>query len=103
MCKVTGSKQFDFNMYKAVVWNVNKILSHFQNIHLTLKEKILHYRLRKTLLSNCLHGVTELREVLSVLRACMYHSQINRIRSLIQLEEAGSEVFTSVTIFSSKV
>ena len=103
MCKVTGVQQFDFSMYKAVVWNAHKIFVTFPKHTPPTESKNTALQTAKTLLSNCLHGVTEIREVLSVIHACMYHPQLNRIRSLIQLEEATSEVFTSVAFFLSNV
>ena len=92
MCKVTGVYQLDYNKYKAVIWEVYRILSQFQSINLPLKPQILRYKPGKTLASNCFYAVTLVKEVLSVLRACIYHPQINLIRPLVLLERVLNEV-----------
>ena len=99
MCKVTGHFQLDFNMFKEVIWCLHQLASHYHNIHLPIKAKILNYRPRKTLLSNCLFGLVEVRSVFECLRCCMYHPQMNQLCTQVKLEEMTEEVIKLIALY----
>ena len=99
MSEVTGYLQLDFNVFKSVVWGIYRLLAHYHNIYLPLKARKLHYKPKKTLFSNCIHGIIQVKELLSVLCLCLYHPQINQLFSLLNLEKVTDDIIACINSY----
>ena len=96
MCKVTGFFQLDFNLFKHIIWKIHHLLAHYHNVYLPVKAKILHYKPSKTLFSNCIYGMVQVKELLLVLYKCLYHPEINQLSSLLNLEKTTDDIIACV-------
>ena len=96
MSEVTGYLQLDFNVFKSVVWGIYRLLAHYHNIYLPLKARKLHYKPKKT---HCIHGIIQVKELLSLLRLCLYHPQINQFFSLLNLEKVSDDIIACINSY----
>ena len=103
MGKLTTYPFLDFNSFKLVIWDVNAQLKKYQIDIIPLKGTYLHYKPMKSLCSNCIHGMIEVKETLLLLRACIYQPKINVIPSLLSLERVLDKVIRDVDTFVENV